>query len=243
MKWIAILITIFSVHSAAWSQRMGLYAGYVLDRPSNDIWLDERGIRIGVSSMPRQFEVLPYNGSWNAWLHITGAKNHLHKDNIYLPFSDDTGSNLGFGRVQFNKVSFGLNYDLGYSNSAEAVVIPFITFGPRMDYYYSRYYQEHLNDEALYTTDPITSTSTGGFSSGAGIKFVLGPNVLTEFRWEYYGNWVLRRSFSEGLPIVNSYALDAFIPPTVTLREQRYNSGHAFSFNIVIMLNTHNSDN
>jgi len=238
MNWRCLILCLLLLPMDGFSQsRLGFYFGYVNDRPRGDYWFNERGVRLGVSTTPRQFEVLPYNGSFNVWSNITGAKDHIHKSSIPLSIADETGSNFGFGRAEFTRVSFGFNYDLGYSNDTGVVVIPFITMGPRMDYYYSRFYQEVYTPEAcnceVSVSDPVTATSAVGYTLGAGIKFKLSRRLFFDTRWEYYGNWSLRTNLNERLPIANTFDYSLITGPVFDFREERYNSGHIFSFNLI----------
>lgn len=247
LKWGFLFFCLLLLPKEGFSQGIGLYIGYVNDRPRGDFWFRERGIRIGASSLPKQYEVLPYNGSFNFWTNITGSKDHIHKSSIPLSIADSTGNNFGFGRAEFSRISFGLNYDLGYSNDTSSRVIPFITFGPRMDYYYSRFYEEVYTPEAcnceVSVTNPVTSTSSIGFTFGSGIKFKLNRRFFIDFRWEYYGNWSLNSNINNRVPIANSFALNEFGGPTFDFREERYNAGHLLSANIIFKLRQRNRSN
>ncbi|XOV67285.1 MAG: hypothetical protein ACFHU9_16845 [Fluviicola sp.] len=225
--------------------RIGFYGGMVLNHSFGNFWYNERGVRLGASTMPKQFhdtltgESL-FNSAFNFSVEVTESKRHQHFSGITTNLGDENGYNEGFGRVEFNRVSPSLTYDFGFKLHEKSLINPYVTSGGGLDFYYSRFHQELYGENStssgISTIQPITATTTLGVSLGLGTKLLLSQRIIFDIRYEIYGNWALNTNTHGSLPEINSFQHIGPGNPTFQLRERRFQSGGIFSINFLVVL-------
>jgi hypothetical protein len=195
--------------------------------------------------MPKQFQneltgESLFNSAFNFSVEVTESKRHQHFSGITTTLGDENGYTEGYGRVEFSRVSPALMYDLGFKLHEASIINPFVTTGGRLDFYYSRFFQELYNDDptvnGMGITTPITATTTLGLGLGLGLKLLLSKRIIFDIRYEIYGNWALNTNTHGSLPEINSFQHIAPGNPIFQLRERRFQSGGIFSINFVVAL-------
>lgn len=239
-----LLLSSTSIGQTPTRSDIGIVAGAVVNHSFGSHWNNERGVRVGVSTSLRPFGESLFHSSLDISLQVTGAKKHQHITGIQTTIPDFGGTGYGFGRVEFSRVSPTLMYNFGFKVHEESKVNPYVTTGLRMDFYYTRFYEELYTKDpeatGANTSTPLTNTSALGFGLGLGTKFVLLPRFHIDFRYELFANWSLNTNTHSRLPDLESFQHVTVGAPIYTLRDRRFQSGGGLSMNLTFYLRDRN---
>lgn len=223
------------------AQFAGINISYLYDGQFGNYWRNSRGFQLGVGMENIKLGASPLTLGYRYSFGLTQARYNTRVDDIEFDLPDSVGNRMGYAKVNYNKFTVGLEFDLGYQQWEFSVLEPYVTLGFRYQDYFStlRYDLYEAVDCLCYSTTPknLTDTRVLGFVTGGGLKLRAGEGFYFDFRANYYGGWGLQRKGKNPyLPDTDSFQINAAGEPAMNYSTRRYAHGMTFSVGIIFRL-------
>ncbi|MDG1333240.1 MAG: hypothetical protein P8P74_12975 [Crocinitomicaceae bacterium] len=234
-----LLLTLFissSLYSTA--QFIGGEISYYNDQPSSFPWTTNNGIMLGLGVESENFYESPLTYSIRYIGLFNLARDGKRLENIEFDLPDSVTNRTGYADVKFKKMSFGLEYDMGYKEEW-SFVEPYASIGGRFSFHSAWATYALYEEEPCYCSnvpEEISETASLGFSSGIGVKFHVEEVVIFDLRATYYGTWGLRRNEFSGTPDPDSFHIDPYGVPTFDYNSRNYFGGFEFRVGVKIKI-------
>ncbi len=234
MRQIMIAL-LFMAPLAVNAQFVGLNVAYDYNTPVKSGWKPGHGFAFGIGSEGIELgsSSLVLGTRYLLSYHKSQYAGRLDSVQFDVP---EGINDMGYAQTTFKKLSFGLEYDLGYQSWEYSVVQPYVSLGIKYnnhsgDVMYDLYFTDTCD---CSTTEEITNTQSLGFTSALGVKLKVSDNVYFDFRASYGGAWGLKRSDDLFVPDVESFHIDPYGNPAMNNSANRYNQNFNFRVGIVV---------